>query len=290
VPLVGQVYRTERATLIQGDCLEVLRSLPDASVDAVIADPPYPEISRPYGRMAEAEWFVMMHGLIPEVRRVLKPTGSAVFVLQPNSRKVGSLRSFLWEFMAWVCREWNVIQDVYWWNTCSLPVGGAITGGLLRASVKVCVWCGPSDCYRKQEAVLIPEAEHLEVLRRAERNRGATRFTGPGGHSVKLSSMRSAASRRGGVTPFNLLPIGTQNRSNGGLGHPASTPLNLCSWWVRYICPPGGTVLDPFSGSGTVGVAAIKEDRNYIGIETVPAYCSIAKERIAKAEGVRACR
>jgi DNA modification methylase len=41
MPLVGQVYRSKRATLIQGNCLEVLRDLPDASVDAVVTDPPF---------------------------------------------------------------------------------------------------------------------------------------------------------------------------------------------------------------------------------------------------------
>ena len=80
-------------TLHLGDCVDWLRTLPDASVDAVITDPPYPEIDRPYGRLTESEWWsLIVEGVIPEVRRILKPTGSAVFILQPNSRKVGSMR------------------------------------------------------------------------------------------------------------------------------------------------------------------------------------------------------
>jgi DNA modification methylase len=119
-----------------GDCLQILPTLPDASVDAVIADPPYPEIQRSYGRMTEAEWHAMMRVVVPECRRILKPSGSAVFILQPNSRKVGSMRPWLWEFMAWCCHEWNMVQDAWWWNIAALPLGGSNKQGLLRSSLK----------------------------------------------------------------------------------------------------------------------------------------------------------
>jgi DNA modification methylase len=80
-----------------GDCLEVLKTLDAGSVDCVVTDPPYPEISRDYGRMTEPEWHQVMRGVVSEVRRVLKPRGSAVFILQPNSERVGRMRPWLWE-------------------------------------------------------------------------------------------------------------------------------------------------------------------------------------------------
>jgi hypothetical protein len=86
------------------DAVDFLRRLPDGCLDAVLCDPPYLEIDRPYGRLTEAEWHTLMHALVPEARRALKPSGSAMFVLQPNSRKVGSMRPWLWEFLAWCCR------------------------------------------------------------------------------------------------------------------------------------------------------------------------------------------
>jgi tRNA G10 N-methylase Trm11 len=65
-----------------GDCLEVLREMPDQSIDAVITDPPYAEVKRDYGRWTEQEWWALIvEGVVPEVRRVLKPTGSAVFII-----------------------------------------------------------------------------------------------------------------------------------------------------------------------------------------------------------------
>lgn len=82
-------------TILEGDCREVLPTLPSASVDCVITDPPYPHIRRSYGYWTEAEWFDLMRAVVPQCMRVLKPTGSAVFILQPNSERVGRMRLWL---------------------------------------------------------------------------------------------------------------------------------------------------------------------------------------------------
>lgn len=68
------------------------------------------------------------------------------------------------------------------------------------------------------------------------------------------------------------------------LQHPNEKPVELMCQLVTAICPPGGTVLDPFMGSGTTGVAAVQEGRFFIGIELDPEYHRIAQARIAHAE------
>jgi site-specific DNA-methyltransferase (adenine-specific) len=102
------------------------------------------------------------------------------------------------------------------------------------------------------------------------------------------TTMRDAARRRGGVTPFNVIPTthgqGGSSDVAGSHGHPAGTPILLCDWWARYICPAGGTVLDPFMGSGTVGVAALRLGMKFVGIERYPAYFTMAQGRIADAQ------
>ncbi len=270
--------------LILGDCLEVMPTLTGASVDCVITDPPYPEIDRAYGRMTEAAWWDMMMSVCAETRRLLKPTGSAVFILQPNSRKVGSMRGWLWEFMAWTCREWNMVQDVWWWNTSALPVGGAITGGLTRGSLKACVWVGPEKCYRNQDLVLWSETEHNIAKRKTKLARTGGVRTGPAGRSVDYGAITQSAVTRGGVTPYNVIPIANNGPKCAGIhGHGAGTPLELAKWWTRYICPPGGTVIDPFVGSGTMMLAALEYGRKGIGIEKDPGYFAIAQRRIEDA-------
>lgn len=67
-------------------------------------------------------------------------------------------------------------------------------------------------------------------------------------------------------------------------GHPCPRPLDGMTWLVETLTDPGDTVLDPFMGSGTTGVACVKLGRKFIGIEIDPGYFEIAKKRILKAQ------
>jgi DNA modification methylase len=271
--------------LHHGDCLDVMPTLSSASVDAVICDPPYPEIPRDYGRMTEGEWLAMMKLLVPEVQRVLKPQGSAVFILQPNFRNPGAMRLWLWKFMVWVGEEWNIVQDAYWLNTTPYVTAHASQSGLLRSCIKPMVWAGPPDCYRNQDAILWTESESNRLKRMSDR---ATRMDleyRPSGGQVREGRQVSAAGERGGVTPFNVLPTANANSqsSAGAHGHGAGTPYALADWWTRYICPPAGTVLDPFGGSGTMGLAAIANGCDFIGIEKMDKHYQTMKARVEAA-------
>jgi site-specific DNA-methyltransferase (adenine-specific) len=270
--------------VLLGDCVAWMRELPDASVDAIVTDPPYAEIDRPYGRLTEVEWHALMRAVVTESQRVLKPHGSAVFILQPNSERVGRMRPWLWEFMAWTTREWNMVQDAWWWNPAAVPtVHCNRHNGLMRPSLKACVWLGAPDCYRNQEAVLWSPSD---AMKRAAKEDMALRRS-PSGHSVRRGRMATIVDERGGVTPFNVLPLSNANSttSGGAHGHGAATPLALAEWWVRYITPSGegSVVLDPFCGSGTMGLAARKHGSHFIGIEKMPGYLEIAEARLAAA-------
>ncbi len=65
-----------------------------------------------------------------------------------------------------------------------------------------------------------------------------------------------------------------------GNGHSAIFPLGIIKEMIRLLCPPGGTVVDPYIGSGTTAVAAIHENKHYFGIDIDPSYCVSAEERI----------
>lgn len=271
-----------------GDACDILPTLPDASFDCVISDPPYPEIDRPYGRMTEAAWHEMMRVVVRECKRVLRPTGSAVFILQPNSERVGRMRPWLFEFMAEQARGedgWGLVQDVWWWNTAALPtVGSRQSIGLLRPSVKACAWIGPRNCYKNQDNVLWSESEANSAKRHEKRSKIGAYFRTihPSGADVNHGKISESSFRRGGVTPFNLLPYANTSSagSSGALGHGAGTPLALCRWWTRYLCPPGGAVLDPFAGAGTQGIAALEHGASFTGIEKMTEYVAIAEARL----------
>ena len=66
--------------------------------------------------------------------------------------------------------------------------------------------------------------------------------------------------------------------------HPTQKPLELMKWCIENYTNPGDTILDPFMGSGTTGVACVQTGRKFIGIEIDPVYYEIAKKRIAQAQ------
>ena len=63
-------------------------------------------------------------------------------------------------------------------------------------------------------------------------------------------------------------------------GHPTVKPVDLMRWLIRLAAPPGGIVLDPFTGSGSTGIAALREARSFVGIEREPEYVALARARI----------
>jgi len=269
--------RLAATTLACGDCQTELKKLRKSSVNLVLADPPYPEARKSYGKMAEAEWHEMMHDVVGQCRRVLKPHGSAVFIIQPNYQKVGRMRLWTWEFLLWAAKEWNLVQDAYWWAIDTLPAAGTNRRqGLLRHSVKLCVWLGEPNCYRNQEAVLWQPSDGHAARKwsdRALKNR-------PSGHNVRDGRTAETSVERGGTTPFNLLPIPNAD-TRAAEDHPATTPYDLAAWWCRYLLPPDGVLCDPFCGSGTMLQAGLDCGASkVIGIDKVRKYLATAKRRV----------
>jgi SAM-dependent methyltransferase len=265
--------------LIHGDA----RRLPLAnhSVDAIICDPPYAEIDRDYGRLTEHKWHELMRGVIRESRRVLKPHGSAVFVLQANSEYVGRTRPWLWEFMAWTAREWNMIQDAWWWNFTAPPtVHAHESRGLMKPSIKTCVWLGNHDCFRDQNQVLWTASDSMLAQNKEDR---ALR-THPSGLTVRPGRIAEKVATRGGCSPFNCIPVANSDShgSAGARGHGAGTPHGVCSWWVRYISKRGDVICDPFCGSGTVGAASLALNRHFVGLDLSREYLDLATNRIER--------
>jgi len=99
----------------------------------------------------------------------------------------------------------------------------------------------------------------------------------------------SKKDRDAGLDTEPVVAGGMSGRRDGSMGkvtysknhHPTVKPTDLMAYLCRLITPPGGTVLDPFNGSGSTGKAAVREGFNYIGCELDPAYVEIARARIA---------
>jgi 16S rRNA G966 N2-methylase RsmD len=270
--------RVAATMLFCGDNRKILPTIPNASVDLFFSDPPYPEINKKYGCMSEKEWLDFMRSVVQEGKRILKPMGSAVFILQPNYENLGHMRLWAYDFVSWAGREMGLVADAYWWCMTAPPTAATHrTRGLLRQSVKWCVWLGPSNCYRNQDAVLWEPSDGIKAQRWSER----CLVNQPSGHTIRRGRIAQTAAERGGVTPFNLLPIPNEITSAKG-DHPATTPYEVAAWWCRYLLPPQGVLLDCCCGTGTMLLAGLNCGASkVIGIDKERKYIAIAKRRIA---------
>lgn len=233
--------------LRHGDCLEVLRSLPAASVDACITDPPYGETA--------CDWDTRVPGWPAEVRRVLKPHGSLwVF---------GSLRMF-WE-TADDFKGWHLAQDLVWekqngsgFDTDRFKRVHELIAHFYPADVK---W---ADIYRDPQKV--PGKARPSAAIRA---RGLTPHRGTiGSKGYEYTDERFMRSVIAVASMHREAEVETQK------------PDELLEPLVRYSCAEGGIVLDPFCGSGSTGVAAQRNGRGFIGIDNRTEAIDIARRRI----------
>lgn len=101
---------------------------------------------------------------------------------------------------------------------------------------------------------------------------------------------------RGGPSRFYYCAKASRADRSRSLGngtvenaHPCVKPLDLMRWLVRLATPPGGTILDPFTGSGSTGVAALLEGRRFIGIEREPRYARTARLRLGESTKQHGC-
>jgi site-specific DNA-methyltransferase (adenine-specific) len=205
-----------------GDCLEVMRGIPDGSIDAVVTDPPYGrrhlsshKRRADHTRFNGTKWRCVDH---PEIEGDDRPFDPTPFLAFPKVILFGM----------------NCYCD-------RLPPG------------TVLVWC------KRRENML----------------------------GKFLSDCELAWMKGGyGVYQFNHMWNGVCRDSEIGRHlHPTQKPVSLMKWCIgRLKLKPGSTILDPYMGSGTTGVAAAELGHNFIGIESHEPYFRIAQARIAAAQ------
>ena len=106
-----------------------------------------------------------------------------------------------------------------------------------------------------------------------------------GGGESSYEGVGPKDKEKGGASRFFYCPKASKKDRNEGNIHPTVKPTDLMAYLVRLVTPKGGTVLDPFMGSGSTGKASVREGMDFIGIEREDEYMEIAKTRIEHEKG-----
>ncbi|MBO9327193.1 MAG: site-specific DNA-methyltransferase [Roseiflexus sp.] len=242
--------------IIQGDCVEVLKTFPEKSVDLIFADPPYNlqlrnQLLRPNQTVVDgvddawdqfadfAEYDAFTRNWLSECRRVLKDDGTIwVIGSYHNIFRVGTI---MMDLGFWI------LNDVIWHKTNPMP---NFRGTRFQNATETLIWAKKS-AEQKKYTFNYHAMKHLNDEKQMQNIWHIPLCTGP-----------------------------ERIRLNGKKAHSTQKPEALLYRVILASSNPGDVVLDPFFGSGTTGAVAKKLKRNYIGIELEPAYIEIARKRI----------
>lgn len=243
--------------IIEGDCVEAMKAMPDGCVDLIFADPPYNlqlggDLHRPDNSKVDAvdnDWDqigdfdaydLFSCAWLEEARRVLKPNGALWTIgSYHNIFRVGS---FLQDMGFWI------LNDVIWRKSNPMP---NFKGTRFTNAHETLIWAAKTKTAR------------------------------PTFNYAAMKALNDGVQMRSDWT----LPIcaGAERLKNkeGKKAHPTQKPESLLHRVLLATTNPGDVVLDPFFGTGTTGAVAKKLGRHFIGLEADPDYAEVARKRIA---------
>ena len=246
--------------LIQGDCLEKMKDIPDGSVDAIITDPPY-------GTTA-CKWdsIIPLEPMWEQLKRVIKPNGAIVMTAsQPFTTTLIASNMKMFRY----CWYWKKNKPTGFPNANHMP---------LRDIEDVVIFSeGKPNPAAKIKTAYNPQG--LVKHRRLKRRRSKSTTVNNGERDGSLNGIYVSEYTN---YPKQLICFDGASKTV----HPTQKPVALMEYLIKTYTNEGETVLDFTMGSGTTGVAAKNLNRNFIGIELDDKYFQIAKDRIEATEPV----
>lgn len=244
-----EIVKIGDATLYLGDCLNVMQSIPDKSVDLILCD-------LPYGTTQNNWDAVIPLGILwGEYRRITKDNSAIVLTsAQPFTSVL--IASNLADFKyAWV------------WDKVNRPTGH------LNAKIQPMRQTEDVVVFYKKQPTYNPQMTDGEPYTA----KGSKKSNNYGSQKTTITVCD------GKRYPRNLLSIPADERGTVGRIHPTQKPVALMEYFIKTYTNEGQTVIDNTMGSGTTGVACSKLNRKFIGIEKDQSYFKIACNRIEQA-------
>lgn len=246
--------------LYNADCLDIMREMPDKSVDLIFTDPPF-NVSKKYGgdttKDSRADYYDWCDDWIEEGFRILKDTGT--FYLMTISRHL--------EYKFPMMKKRGIFINLINWHNVS------------AVNDKRRFWCStqPILVYGKTpDYIFNPHGEPRRILKE---NHSFERKSVSATNGQFLDYWDDIPFVYAGAIHHKeaILKEGTNSKL-----HPAQMPVGLPERAIRFSTFEGGIIFDPFMGSGSSGVASIRTGRDFIGIEKDLTFFEAGKARIEK--------
>lgn len=277
--IVGYIRGMDRFSFINnillGDCGDVLKGLPDNSVDLIFTSPPYADQrQKTYGGVSPDTYVSWFLPKTEQFLRVLKPTGT--FILNIKERVVnGERHTYVIELiLAMRSQGWLWTEEFMWHKKNSYP--GKWPNRFRDNWERLIQFNKSKNFSMYQEAVMVPVGnwakDRLAKLSQTDQTRDESRVGSGFGKNVSNWVGRDM------VYPNNVIHLATECANKN---HSAAFPVELPKWFIKLFTRQGDVVLDPFIGSGTTALAAMQLGRNYVGIDLNPEYIDIARDRVA---------
>jgi len=309
-------YQDDLVTLYHGDALAVCRQLDSGSVDCIVTSPPYFGL-RDYGEPGQygleaspAEYVETMRALFAELRRVLADDGtlwlnlgdtySTRVAVRPSSHQDGlqdredlrkdwkrdkgrgltrmptflpekNLMGIPWR-VAFALQDdgWILRNDIIWHKSSGMPE--SVRDRMGNRHEHMFLFSKSKRYWFDLDPIREPHA--MTTVAAASRSRKP--YAAPG----QKPNMKTREMAEGGANPGDVWTLPVQPFPGA---HFAVMPTALAERCIQAGCKPDGTVLDPFSGSGTTGLAAARHGRRYVGIDLSREYLDLSlRTRLAE--------
>ena len=235
--------------LMKGDCLEMMKSIPDGSVDLILTDPPYQKTQNSWDSI------IPLEPMWDELKRIIKPNGAIVLFGQNTfTFKLGLSNEKMFRYTM----TWEKTKAGGFLNAKRMP---------LQAHEDILVFYKKLPTYNPQFE------EGKPYTKKAVTN-------GDGRNYGNFNRVGQVSVNEGKRYPRSVVKFSNDN--HGSL-HPTQKPVDLLEYLIKTYTQENETVLDFTFGSGSTGVACVNTNRNFIGVELDENYFNIAEKRIQDA-------
>jgi len=244
-------------SLLHGDCLELMKDIPDGSIDMILCD-------LPYGTTA-CKWdtVIPLNLLWIEYERLIKNSGAIVLTaVQPFTTDL-------------ICSNRALFKYCWYWEKAK-GANFALTGFQpLKVIEDIVVFSKAASTFTKNGNSMTYNPQKTKLERPYKRD--FTKNPGLGTDTLIVRGKGLDYAEYTHSTPRNLLYASTDGDKRQ---HPTQKPVALMEYLIKTYTNEGETVMDNTMGSGTTGVACVNTNRNFIGMEMDDNYFEIAKNRI----------